>query len=81
MKIIVEESKFLKERNELRRQLFRDVDHENKKTFNYISRGSSTINLTDLNLFLLNNGFKPSSDDIDAILRRCDHNAASALDY
>jgi len=37
------------------------------------------INMSDLIFFCEQNGFYPRTDDLEAILRRCDHDADRAL--
>jgi hypothetical protein len=45
------------------------------RSFDDISRGRSQIGVSDLSYFLERNGFYPRREDIEAILRRLDHNA------
>lgn len=49
------------------------------KIFRDISRGHSDIQMQDLIWFLDSNGFQPKTEDLEAILRRCDHDADRAL--
>jgi Ca2+-binding EF-hand superfamily protein len=51
------------------------------KTFHEISRGQNVINMATLIIFLEDNGFHPRTEDLEAILRRCDHDADRALSY
>jgi len=46
-----------------------------------MSRGLSFISVSDLMFFLENNGFYPRTEDLEAILRRCDHDADRALSF
>ena len=39
------------------------------------------INMQDLILYLEQNGFHPRTEDLEAILRRCDHDADRALSF
>lgn len=65
--------------NEARRDLFKHKDYQKNKTFNEISRGLPYISMSDLIYFLENNGFYPRTEDLEAILRRCDHDADRAF--
>lgn len=51
------------------------------RAFDNISRGMSQINIGDLTYWCERNGFYPRREDIEAILRRLDHNADQALSY
>ena len=45
------------------------------KTFHEIGRGDTLISMPNLIIYLENNGFHPRTEDLEAILRRCDHDA------
>merc|ERR1711939_463053 len=49
------------------------------RIFRDISRGHADIQMQDLIWFLDCNGFQPKTEDLEAILRRCDHDADRAL--
>jgi hypothetical protein len=51
------------------------------RTFDDISHGRSQISVCDLTRFLERNAFYPRHTDIEAILRRIDHNADQAISY
>lgn len=51
------------------------------RAFDDISRGRSQISVGDVTYFLERNGFFPRREDIEAILRRIDHNADQSLSY
>ena len=51
------------------------------RTFDEISRGLSTISMDDLLFYLECNGFLPRREDIEAILRRCDHDGNRLINY
>jgi len=51
------------------------------RSFDDIARGQTQIAVGDLNIFLERNGFFPRREDIEAILRRLDHNADQLLSY
>lgn len=52
---------------------------EINKIFRDISRGNPDIQMQDLIWFLDHNGFQPKTEDLEAMLRRCDHDADRAL--
>lgn len=49
--------------------------------FNQISRGRPEIMMTDLIWFCERQGFMPSTEDLEAILRRCDHDADRCISF
>ena len=51
------------------------------KTFNLVSRGQIYVSMSDLIYFLEQNGYHPRTEDLEAILRRCDHDADRCLSY
>lgn len=65
----------------MKRQLLKCTDFIKIKSFNDISRGFHSICMPDLISFLENNGFYPRREDIEAILRRLDHDANRMLSY
>ena len=67
-------------RNESKRQLARE-DFNKIRVFDSIARGYSAIQVPDLICFLERNSFYPRADDIEAILRRCDHDANRQISY
>jgi len=60
-------------------ELNKNSDHDSQRTFNLVSNGYQFVSMTDLISFLENNGFYPKTNDLEAILRRCDHDADRAL--
>ena len=81
VRICEAEIRYANKLREARLDLFKHIDHSKLKTFNSISRGLTYISMSDLIYFLENNGFYPRTDDLEAILRRCDHDADRALSY
>lgn len=79
VRILEREKNLCKNRNALKLQLARHADFENAKSFDLISRGNRYIEMIDLIYFLEGNGFHPRTEDLEAILRRCDHDADRAL--
>ena len=57
------------------------MDHQKLKTFHEISNGQTFISMSDLIQYMETNGFYPRTEDLEAILRRCDHDADRALSY
>lgn len=51
------------------------------RSFHEISRGQTLVTMPDLIVYLENNGFHPRTADVEAILRRCDHDADRAFTY
>ena len=54
---------------------------DKQELFHEISRGKQYISMPDLIDFLENNAYRPTRDEVEAILRRCDHDADGALNY
>lgn len=61
--------------------LFKHSEFQRHKAFHEISRGLTYINMSDLIYFLEYNGFYPRTDDLEAILRRTDHDADRCLSF
>lgn len=51
------------------------------RAFDKIARGFSGINMPDLISYLEANGFYPRREDVEAILRRMDHDANRQINY
>ena len=64
---------FQQKRDQVRRQLLAQADFTKEKAFRQLSKGMESISLDTLCAFLNKNGFQPTRKDIEAILRRCDH--------
>lgn len=62
-------------------ELFKNKEHQKLKTFHTISRGQTAVSMSDLIYYLEQNGFHPRTEDLEAILRRCDHDADRYLSY
>jgi hypothetical protein len=48
-------------------------DFLKSKYFNQISKDKVFITVDDIIAFLEYNGFRPTNEDLESILRRCDH--------
>jgi Ca2+-binding EF-hand superfamily protein len=81
VRLLEKELSLQKHRNDTKRELAQSPDFIKVRAFDDISRGRAQISVCDLTLFLERNGFYPRRDDIEAILRRLDHNADQALSY
>ncbi len=64
---------FQRTRAHLKRQLQNQDDFVKSRYFQLISRGKNSITVDDLIYFLQQNGHRPTTEDLEAILRRCDH--------
>jgi hypothetical protein len=75
VRLLEKELTLQRHRNDSKRQLAMSPDFVKVRSFDNISRGRSQIGVSDLSYFLERNGFYPRREDIEAILRRLDHNA------
>jgi hypothetical protein len=75
VRLLEKELTLQRHRNDSKRQLAMSPDFVKVRSFDDISRGRSQIGVSDLSYFLERNGFYPRREDIEAILRRLDHNA------
>lgn len=57
------------------------TDFLKSRYFNLISRDKSFITVDDQIAFLEYNGYRPTTNDLEAILRRCDHSGDQLLSY
>lgn len=81
-KLLACEFGYQHELNEMRDELSEVEDFNRGKEFENISGGSYYgMSLFCIRLFCETNGFYPVQTDLDAILRRFDHNANQRLDY
>lgn len=79
--LIQKELRFLRTRAELKRELMGHPDFLKSKYFNVISRDKVFITVDDQIAFLEYNGFRPTTEDLESILRRCDHSGDQLLSY
>jgi hypothetical protein len=68
-------------RNESQRQLACERDFSKARAFDAIARGCSAIQVPDFIYFAERNGFYARAEDIEAILRRCDHDANRQIGF
>lgn len=79
--LIDKEIRFLRQRGEIKRQL---LSHENflkSSYFRLVARNKDFITIDDMIDFLVINGSRPTTEDLEAILRRCDHTGDQLLSY
>ena len=81
VRILEQEIKYNSILLESRMDLLKHKDYQKHKAFNEISRGQSLITMSDLIYYLESNGFYPRTEDLEAILRRCDHDADRSLNF
>jgi Ca2+-binding EF-hand superfamily protein len=60
-------------------ELHKNMDFKWRDIFFAISRGQNYISVADLVFYLEDNKYHPRTEDLEAILRRCDHDADRAL--
>ena len=80
-RLLDKEMQLQRQRKEGQRQLARCYDFVKVRTFDKIARGFSAINMPDLISYLESNGFYPRREDVEAILRRMDHDANRQVNY
>lgn len=80
-RLLDKEMQLQRARNDLKRQLADCQDFVKVRVFDTIARGYHCINMPDLISFLERNSFFPRREDVEAILRRCDHDANRAISY
>jgi len=68
-------------RSDAKTSLTRQPDFIKMSTFDEISRGYHSIGMPELITYLEKNGFYARREDIEAILRRCDHDANRMISY
>ena len=79
--LIENELRLVKKREFLKAELLKKKDFIKQKAFEQISGNQEAVTLRDLIAFLEQHGFQPRREDLEAILRRCDHNANQQLNY
>jgi Ca2+-binding EF-hand superfamily protein len=79
--LIQRELRFLRTRAELKRELMNHYDFLKSRFFNLISRDKVFITVDDQIAFLEYNGFRPTTEDLESILRRCDHSGDQLISY
>ena len=80
-RLLDKEMQLQRQRTESQRQLARCPDFIKVRVFDQIARGFHSISMPDLIFYLEKNGFYPRREDIEAILRRMDHDANRQISY
>ncbi len=75
VRILEKERELNRRRNDVRMDLFKHIDHQKLKTFHEIGDGQVFISMPRLIRYLEQSGFHPRTEDVEAILRRCDHDS------
>lgn len=78
-RILDRERTFMQRRREARMALSVVSPGDLNRIFRDIAKGYTDIQMQDLIWFLDCNGFQPKTEDLEAILRRCDHDADRAI--
>ena len=73
--------KLLRKREEYQKELERCGDFAKSRVFEQIACSKQAINMADLTFYLEKNGFYPRRIDIEALLRRLDHDASRSINY
>ena len=79
--LLENELRFVKRREEIKKELLKQPDFLKSKVFHELSHQEDHITLDHLINFLESNGFYPRREDLEAILRRCNHDANLMLNY
>lgn len=74
-RILDRELAFISRRRDCRFALASVSATDINRAYSEIARGRQDIAMPDLIWFLDTNGFQPKTEDLEAILRRCDHDA------
>lgn len=80
-RLMDKEMQLQRNRAETKRQLASCPDFVKVRVFDTIARGYHAIGMSDLITFLERNSFFPRREDVEAILRRCDHDANRQISY
>ncbi len=81
VRILECEIKMQHDRKLTQMEIAQHPDHELMKTFNEVSKRKTSIGVQALIAYLKDNGFTPKTEDLESILRRCDHDADRILSY
>lgn len=80
-RLLDKEMALQRQRNESKLALVKCPDFLKTKVFDTIARGYHLIGMPELISYLEKNGFYPRREDIEAILRRMDHDANRMISY
>ena len=80
-RILEREITFHERRAQAQGALSKESEESLSNVFNQISQGRPEITMTDLIWFCERYGFQPTTEDLEAILRRYDHDADRSLSF
>lgn len=80
-RLLDKEMHLQRNRDDSKRQLADCQDFVKVRVFDAIARGYHAITMPDLISYLERNSFFPRREDVEAILRRCDHDANRQISY
>lgn len=80
-RLLDKEMQLQRNRNSSKLQLADCQDFVKVRVFDTIARGYHAITMPDLISYLERNSFFPRREDVEAILRRCDHDANRQISY
>lgn len=80
-RLLDKEMQLQRAKAEQKRSLASCPDFVKVRCFDSIARGYPAINMPDLIFFLEKNSFFPRREDVEAILRRCDHDANRQINF
>lgn len=81
VRLLDKELSFHRQRADAIEALSKHEDFDRRKAYESITRGYHSICMPDLIAFLEKNGFYPRREDVEAILRRLDHDANKMLGF
>ena len=80
-RILEREKSFHQKRKAARTDLKNESESSLSLVFHLLSKGKTEIKMEDLIQFLDQQGFYAKTEDLEAILRRCDHDADRAISF
>ena len=80
-RILEAERQFIAKRRTARRELLKVNEKDLFTIYQSIARYGGDITVSDLINFLDQWGFRTTTEDLEAILRRCDHDATRSISY
>ena len=80
-RILEREKSFHQKRKAARAALKNESESSLSMVFHLLSKGKTEIKMEDLIQFLDQQGFYAKTEDLEAILRRCDHDADRSISF
>ena len=81
IRIFEKEKELCRKRLQAKVDLFEVDKYDTQNIFHDISRGKPFITMPDLIFYLEQHAYHPRTEEIEGILRRCDHDSDGALSY